>query len=281
MFVIRGFHTLWTRPYLVSNNTDEYFMEDYDILTMILSALMWRKNNGDISLFGDNAALDYIESLGLSHIWNGGLYEIKVPDNVPEKVFWAAGKLYAMRQMKMPAVMVDLDLVIWKDISQYVKYTDICAIHREGIYDDIYPGKDFFKMSEDYTFDPEWDWSAYPVNTCMLYISDEEFKSYYVDSAISFMEHCIEKEENLCHMVFAEQRMLAMCAQKKGKTVSSFFPSSTEIKHQEIFTHLWGYKNILKFNYKERQAFNNRMYNRIITEFSEEEDTLSKLDIAR
>ncbi len=63
-----------------------------------------------------------------------------------------------------------------------------------------------------------------PVNTCMLYIADNAFKDYYTESAIAFMENCLEKEENLCHMVFfAEQRMLAMCAEKKQKKISSFF----------------------------------------------------------
>lgn len=43
----------------------------------------------------------------------------------------------------MPAVMVDLDLIIWKDIRNIIKDTDICAIHREGIFPDVYPGKEF------------------------------------------------------------------------------------------------------------------------------------------
>lgn len=39
----------------------------------------------------------------------------------------------------MPAVMVDLDLIVWKNIGEYIAGTDICAIHREGIYPDVYP----------------------------------------------------------------------------------------------------------------------------------------------
>lgn len=281
MFQIKGFHTIWTKPYLTTNNTDEYFMQDYEILTMIMSALMWRKNNGDIWMYGDSPALDYMDKLGISHIWNGGLDEIKVPDKVPEKVFWAAGKLYAMEQVTMPAVMVDLDLIIWQDVTGYIKNTDICAIHREGIFPDVYPEKEFFNMTDDYKFDSEWSWNEFPVNTCMLYIADDEFKKYYVRSAFDFMEHCREREENLCHMVFAEQRLLAMCAGKKGRVVSSFFPSAMDIEHQDIFTHLWGYKNILKFNYKDRVAFNNKMCRRMIAEFPEEEETLAKLDIVK
>ncbi|MGN0394774.1 MAG: DUF6734 family protein, partial [Coprococcus sp.] len=276
---IKGFHTIWSKPYMTNNNTNEYFLQDYEILTMMMSALMWRKQNGSICLYGDKIALDYIDKTGISHIWDDGMKEINVSDKVPAKVFWAAGKLYAMKQMVMPAVMIDLDLIIWRDVRRYIENADICAIHREGIFPDVYPDKEFFNMDQDYRFDPEWNWKAFPVNTCMLYIADDEFKRYYVESAVDFMEHCREKEENLCHMVFAEQRMLAMCAEKQGRIISSFFPAAMDIERQDIFTHLWGYKNILKFNYEERVRFNNKMCNRIIEEFPEEEPVLAKLDI--
>lgn len=276
-----GFHSLWSKPYLAGRQTDEYFMQDYELLTMMLSALMWRKQNGGIRLCADAAAIDFVEKKGLAHLWNLGMTEIRVPDAVPERVFWAAGKLYALREISAPVVMVDLDLIIWKDIRDILKGTDICAIHREGIFPDVYPGKEFFRMNSDYTFDPEWNWNVLPVNTCMLYLQEEAFKNYYADSAIYFMEHCAEQEENLCHMVFAEQRMLALCAEKAGKRISSFFPGSTDIGRQDIFTHLWGYKNILKFNYGERTAFNRKLYDRILQEFPEEAPTLAVLQVAR
>lgn len=87
-------------------------------------------------------------------------------------------------------------------------------------------------------------------------MAKEQFKNYYVDSSIQFMENCRETEENLCHMVFAEQRLLAMCAARKGKIIASFFPEAADIERQDVFTHLWGYKNILKFNYGKRVEFN-------------------------
>lgn len=247
---------------------------------MMLSALMWRKQNGGMKLFADQVAAEYIQELGISHIWDLGVEEIQVSERIPEKVFWAAGKLYALRQMDLPAVMVDLDLIIWKDIQDVLIETDACCIHREGLFPSVYPSKDFFHMQPDYQFDPAWSWDVLPVNTCMLYLGDFELKDYYTNCAIEFMEHCDETQENLCHMVFAEQRMLAMCAEKMGITISSFFPSSRDIKRQDIFTHLWGYKNILKFNYEDRVAFNRKMCRRIERNFPEETETLAKLNLS-
>lgn len=254
---IGGFHTLWTKPFFADKDraAAKYQMQDYELLTMILSAVMWRKENGPIALYCDGRAAEYVRELGISHIWDGGIHEIEVPDFVRPNVFWAAGKLYALKQVQMPSVMVDLDLVVWKNISEYVRGTDVCAIHREGIFPDVYPDKDFFNMRDGYTFDDAWDWEVLPVNTCMLYIDDDELKDYYVCSAIEFMENCAEEEDNLCHMVFAEQRLIAMCANAKGKVVSSFFPGSADIEQQDVFTHLWGYKNILKYNFEKRVEF--------------------------
>ena len=106
---IEGFHILWTAPYFEKSKDDTYSMQDYELLTMILSALMWRKMNGPITLYGDARAIDYVEGQGLSHIWNGGIKEIQVPDSISPGVFWAAGKLYALKGAHMRAVMVDLD----------------------------------------------------------------------------------------------------------------------------------------------------------------------------
>ena len=65
---IEGFHTLWTAPYFKQNTEDTYSMQDYELLTMILSALMWRKMNGPITLYGDERAIDYVERQGIAVI---------------------------------------------------------------------------------------------------------------------------------------------------------------------------------------------------------------------
>lgn len=95
---IEGFHTLWTAPYFEKSKDDTYSMQDYELLTMILSALMWRKMNGPITLYGDARAIDYVERQGLSYIWNGGIKEIQVPDSISPGVFWAAASCMRLRR---------------------------------------------------------------------------------------------------------------------------------------------------------------------------------------
>ena len=66
---MEGFHSLWSKPYMAGRHTEEYWMQDYEVLTMILSALMWRKHNGGIRLCADAEAIAFVEKMGLYHIW--------------------------------------------------------------------------------------------------------------------------------------------------------------------------------------------------------------------
>ena len=92
MAEIKGFHTLWTAPFFQNNDRDTYDMQDYELLTMILSALMWRKNNGPVTMYGDSRAIDFIGEKGIADIWDGGLKEIHVPGSVPPRGVLGGGE---------------------------------------------------------------------------------------------------------------------------------------------------------------------------------------------
>lgn len=278
---MRGFHSIWSKPYCDGNNANEFWMQDYDLLTMIMSALMWRRENGPILLMADNLAIEYIKSKGLDSLWDLGIKEFTVPDSINPAVFWAAGKIYALKNVEAPFVMVDLDLIIWRDVMEYISPYDIAVIHREDITNHVYPPKEFFNMSKEYCFKDEWDWGEMPCNTAMLYLKNDDFKNYYVEESIKFMTNSEETNENLCNMVFAEQRLISMCAKEKKQEIGAFFHTAGYINNQDIFTHIWGHKNILKFNYDAREAFCKKLVGRIISEFPEFKDVLKGIEEIR
>jgi len=51
---MNAFHTNWTKPFFFRNQDSPYFIEDFDLLTTIISALEWRKHNGGIQMVTDN-----------------------------------------------------------------------------------------------------------------------------------------------------------------------------------------------------------------------------------
>lgn len=266
---MRGFYSIWSKPYFENKSHEEFVLQDFELLTLVLSVAAYQKYNGRTRMFADRLALDYLKKNHLEELFLDGIYEMKVPSEIDPKVFWAAGKLCALEQMELPGVMIDLDLVIWKNLDSTLMQSDIAVIHREKINEEVYPGKDYFQMKQGYQFDPSWDWLERPANTALLYIKDMDFKNYYVKEALRFMQESEETTDNLCHMVFAEQRMLALCARKRNLSISSFFQHLWELDCQELFTHVWGHKNVLKYNHEQRHYYCIRCINRIKSEFKE------------
>ena len=210
---MKAFHTLRKKKYI----------NDFEIFTMILSALEWRKNNGEIKLVTDKKGRDFVQKYGIENIWNEMELSLDEMDNLPinENVFWAGAKILALSKQKSPCVMIDLDFIVWKqlDFSQYEN--ELAVIHRESVNNGVYPQQDYFKVNK-FNFNEKWDWSLLACNTAFAFFGNEELRQYYCKKALDFMLDVDIKEDFLCYMVFAEQRLSAMCADELGCKVSSF-----------------------------------------------------------
>lgn len=261
---INAFHTLSTMNKTLN---DEFNMRDFDILTMILSALYWRKNNGNIKLVADKQVISYLINKKLEFIWNE-IQEIEDYD-INRNMFWAGGKIFALKEQESPIVMLDTDMIVWNDISPKLK-EKVVAIHDEPIILDIYKGKDYFKMKNNYVFNDSFDWTVHPSNTALLYIEEEEFKDFYCKESIKFMRSSQDDSDTLSYMVFAEQRLLSMCAKLKNINIGYMIQYPKDLGSQDDFTHLWGYKKALEYDESERKSFCRRCVKRILKEFPSE-----------
>jgi hypothetical protein len=275
-----AFHSNWTKPYFSRNGHIPYAAEDYDVLTTILSALQWRKENGGIKMITDTAGAEYYCGLGITHIWDLGVEtSLDAVDNAISPLsFWAAGKIYALQSQSAPCVMMDTDFIVWKPVTQRFENAEIAVIHREGISAEIYPPQSFFTMRETYTFPSEWDWSVLPCNTAFLYISTGNFKDYYAAMSIEFMKNLVQSRNITAEMVFAEQRLLAMCAGAKGLKIESLLDLNN-LQEQDAFTHVWGLKSELRSNQEKRRAFCISCIKRIALDFPGALETLANISI--
>ena len=261
---MNAFHSIWTEP--VVRKKGSFTMKDFEVLVMMLSALAWRLNNGKIKLYTDKRAVDYYCSLGITELWDE-IRIMQLPDVEPIQ-FWAAGKLQALSMIEEPEVMIDTDLIVWKTIDRELCEDDISVMHREKI-SEVYPGKEYFEMNNTYKFKDEWNWNALPCNTALLYINGDSFRDYYTSEAFRFMKNRIKDEHDFVKsMVFAEQRLLSMCAAEKGKQINALL-SVDGLDNQDTFTHIWGYKRILQSDTDERKQFCKRCLNRIEKDFPE------------
>lgn len=242
---MKALHIYSSAPFSRYHGNADFYIDDFDILSAILSALAWRKYNGPIKLYADSTVLKYYQELGIEDVWDGGI-DVETLDNPPKDidqgVFWAAAKLFALRREGAPVLMIDQDLIIWRNIDSLLSQGDLLVFHREYI-DHAYPPRESLITAPGYEPKAVWSWNALPCNTALAFIRKQWFLEYYTDHAFAFMRNNTRpSDEKVTRMVFAEQRLLAMCAAEKRIKVHTCLDNPFQEKNQ-IFTHIWGGKN--------------------------------------
>lgn len=259
-----AFHILRVR------NPQQFSLFDFELFTIAISALEWRKHNGFIKLVTDNRGAEYINRCGLTEVWDSIeiLLDEMMPLGINEDVFWAGAKIYALSRQKTPCVMIDLDFILWRPIEFRHFYRDLAVIHREDIYQPVYPPKDFFRFKDGWQL-PDWlDWSVRPCNGALVYFGSNRFVRDYTAFALDFMQNAATRDDRLSYMVFAEQRWMAMCAEKLGipihelSSLAGLFDGK-----QKYFTHIWGYKQKLRDNPQEADKFCRKCGDRLKHDF--------------
>mgnify|MGYP007101898241 CR=1 FL=1 len=272
---MRAFHTLRTRGKLA----------DFEIFTLILSALEWRRFNGEIFLYTDRAGKVFLDDVGLLDLWNGVDTSLDEMDSlgIDENIFWAGAKLFALSKQPLPCVMIDLDFIVWRPLNFDCK---LAVIHRESRDLPCYPDANYFRLKNFFLPD-DLNWSLDPCNTALAYFGDENFVKRYVKFAFDFMKVAEPLPTQsgwdlLPYMVFVEQRWLAMCAELCGVEVHSL-SDLTELfgGEQKTFTHIWGYKKFFRENREAAEKFCQDCANRIAYDFPTETKKFSSLLVTK
>ena len=244
---MQAFVSNWTRPYAVRCPDRPYQMTDFDLLTTVLSALVWRRENGSIRMITDDTGAQYYRSLGLTDLWDGGIFTYlnDIPSAIDPCTFWAAGKLYALAATPAPCVMLDTDFIVWHSLSEHW-HRPLAVIHREALNPAIYPAPSAFVLAPSYHFPTNWNWHEPACNTALTYFGNDTLRKTYVGQAMDFMQ-AARGRDGLIYMVFAEQRLLAMCAKACGVASHAFSTEQDLFQgNQRDFTHIWGFKQAMQ-----------------------------------
>lgn len=274
---MKAIHINSTAPFFAKHKDGAYFIEKFDVYNAVISALQWRKVNGEISYITDTAGKKYIEKLGISSVWNS--VEALIPDDfegINPQMFWAAGKLLALREVSAPVAMIDTDFIVWNKLELE---DTLVAAHEENITPSVYPEKSYFKLKKPFELDV-LDGTVLPLNTAFLYLPDEDFKQYYVNQSLAFMKSAADCGDRLCYMVFAEQRLLAMCAKKLQIATKTLMDKDELFFPQSDFTHLWGAKQVLREDLGQRADFCRRARERIERDFPAYKDIIASIEKA-
>ncbi|MBQ0000758.1 MAG: hypothetical protein KBT01_04375 [Clostridiales bacterium] len=265
---MNAFHSLWTLPGVLRNQGRVDF-PDFELLTAILSALKWKENNGSIKLITDTPGALFFKEIGMEGLWDD--IDLSLDDmdvRINPFLFWAAGKLFALKKMETPCVMLDTDLIIWEKIDG-LKDFEVVAAHPEALNPFVYPDPHTFLFEDGYTYPENWDFSIAAANTAFLYLKNQDFRDRYVEAAMDFFLHVKTDGLNTVNaMCFAEQRVLPMCA-KAEKQKMAYLLDLARPEQQSLVTHTWGYKNVLRQNEAERTAFCKKCVRRVMKDFPE------------
>ena len=273
-------HINWTKPFFV-RNAGEYYIEDFEILTTILSALKWREKNGSIKMVTDSVGKEFYIKNGMDKLWDGGIETVLDDIHEDAYMFWAAGKLHALSCEIAPVAVIDTDFIVWDEIL-FDRLPALSVIHDEDLYPDVYPDAGSFKMKEGYRLNPDWNWNIKALNTAFYIIKDDVLLKEYTKSAVEFMDNALDCDDPLTYMVFAEQRLLHMEAQRLGKEVKCLSTLEKLFKDGDgWFTHIWGMKQQMRDNNELRHEFCRRCINRIIKDYPGYEEMLHGIAVLK
>ena len=89
-------------------------------------------------------------------------------------------------------------------------------------------------------------------------------------------------EDPLIYMVFAEQRLLSMCALEKQKEIFAFAEVGELFDEQQTaFTHIWGHKRYLRVHPEEREAFCKKCMRRIKKDYPEFYKVVLRIEVLK
>lgn len=252
---LTAYHVLLSEPYSACHK-GPFRMREYERMTAELSARLWRRYNGPIYLLTDRQGAAYFREQGMEKLYdgvdgslNGQKYCIDL------KKYWAAGKVMALLKLHAPCAIIDLDMLIWKPLE--LEGCQVAAAHREPVMEELYPPFSEFIMSPRYQFPKQWNPEVEPLNTSFVYFADDGFKNDYAGQAIRFMQYERNTPDRLSRcMIFAEQRILGMCAAAYGIRVKTFLEYGKPLDRQEFMTHIWSGKGLLQADVQAESEYN-------------------------
>lgn len=161
------------------------------LMTQFLSVLTFKKNNPSIpfKLYVDTPTLQIMNEFELSLIYdeiNVSVLDKYPYDSISER-FWASPKLWVMKHINEPFIMMDTDL-IWHDkVEDYLEY-DLTYLHLEPSASYPYP----HKLSKPNGF--KWDWNliesfgqSLPMNCALCVWNNIDLKKEYVYTYFDFV----------------------------------------------------------------------------------------------
>jgi hypothetical protein len=275
---MKTIHVLSTAGWRMATGQAQYEMDAPELMTMILSALEWRKY-GEIELYTDNTGVDFMLKHRLEKVYNR-FVRLPAMERINHQIFWDVYKTVALAMTCGEAVISDIDLVVFKKPFGLGRPGAMVFGHPEPIEMQPYPlNREHF---EKLGFSYDWNWSAPAINTCLIWMPLPNVRSTYTHFSLGFAESYSQYFAASCGAqnpgwqfepaMFASQRLLGMVMDwlwvANGE--KRFLFELGELPHHRFTPrafHLWGRKEIYRTCIEPRIQFLNWLRAKIMEQW--------------
>ena len=210
------------------NSSDYYINSKLNILLLLCSVHLWRKNHPEDTcvLYADDLTIDTLDKLKVLSFWHT-IKPIPNPKKINKEIFWASSKLQVLSSVDEPVIIMDNDTHVYKPIKDKLDLNKVYVCNFEV-------GKGYYPTAIDpfvqkLSYKPRWQTKS--VNVSFLNLPDPEFTREYANMSLQFMEEFTQlKAPNSQYLIFAEQLLLKHLLDKK------------KIEHKSILSTYWDCK---------------------------------------
>jgi hypothetical protein len=203
---------------------DEGFYSRFNILLLLSSVTLWKKNHPEHHLvfYCDPLTKDIVEKTG-GLIMFDEVNTYRHTLTIDRKIFWACNKVKVLSEQTEPCIIMDNDTLVFKPFEKYLKDDIIVANLETG--KGYYPGNidPFVRRLK-----KKVRWQQDSLNVSFLYFPEPSILQYYANECLGLMEEFTEmKVPNSQYLIFAEQLLLRNILDTK------------KIKYKSIISTYW------------------------------------------
>jgi len=189
------------------NSNDFYVNSRLNILLLLASVHLWKKNHRDDTtvLYGDDLTIDTLERLKVLDYFDIIKPIPKTGRKIDKDVFWAASKLEVLSQIDEPIIIMDNDTHVYKPLKHHLDLSKVYVCNFER-------GKGYYPTAIDTRVQKlsyKTRWKTESVNVGFLNLPDPEFTRRYANESLKMMEEFTAMGvPHSQYLIFAEQLLL-------------------------------------------------------------------------
>ena len=237
---LRGLFTHWTAPYISHNPGVPYRMEDYEVISTILSTLLWERYNGPTRMVTDSEGMRYFDDLQITGLWTYGCDASLdyAAGSINPQIFWNADKIIAAREQPAPFALLSNRVLVWQPLFDQIMQSRVAALSETpSDIPQFYPPIEQILQGAPYVPRAGYGIPSPLYDTSLVCFIDPMTVQEFADDSYNYMcNNMGYSSDNVSQMLFADRTLFASNMQMSGAYVDTLCSTPDA---NSPFTLLW------------------------------------------